>query len=308
MVMNKTGSSQQVPPVFLSAVANCDTTTALLVESGADVGALITGNLTLLHICAESGLTDAVAAIMNTETGQKTACVVNTDGNLPLHLAAMSKHTDCIRSLLPCSGPPYSTMPVDDAATMEKVLEEGSERLVHWHQQAEQKANNSNQTTAVETAETSNTSSVTAPMPDFTNLNISEDNKQKATAFKDKGNAFYKKSDYVQAIEAYSQGLTLDPTNHIIYSNRSACYLALQQLDACLKDAEICRRLVPHWLKGCFRLATARFALGLYEDAAVAAYEGLQLDEGNEELKSLLQRAVKKGQQEHKAKLAGGEA
>ena len=199
-------------------------------------------------------------------------------------------------------------MPVDDAATMEKVLEEGSERLVHWHQQAEQKANNSNQTTAVETAETSNTSSVTAPMPDFTNLNISEDNKQKAAAFKDKGNAFYKKSDYVQAIEAYSQGLTLDPTNHIIYSNRSACYLALQQLDACLKDAEICRRLVPHWLKGCFRLATARFALGLYEDAAVAAYEGLQLDEGNEELKSLLQRAVKKGQQEHKAKLAGGEA
>jgi ankyrin repeat protein len=303
--VNKTGSSQQVPPVFLAAVSNCDSTTALLVESGADVGALITGNLTLLHICAEHGLTAAVAAIMNTETGQKTACVVNTDGNLPLHLAAMSKHIECMNLLIPYSGPPYSTMPVATTETTEALLKEGAERLAQWHERAEQAAKHSdNKSSAPVVEQAESSTSELAPLPEVAQQSVSEANKVKASEWKDKGNAFFKKSDYANAVDAYTKGLELDPTNHIIYSNRSACYHALQQYDDCLKDAEICRRLVPHWLKGCFRLATARFALGRYEDAAVAAYEGLQIDEGSEELKSLLQRAVKKGQQEHRAKTA----
>ena len=52
-------------------------------------------------------------------------------------------------------------------------------------------------------------------------------------------------------------------------------------------------------MKGCFRLANARMALGMYEDAAVAAFEGCKLDEGNSELKSLLKEAVSKGRQQH---------
>lgn len=294
--VNKTGTGQQVPPVFLAAVANCDATTALLVESGADVGALITGNLTLLHICAESGLTAAVAAILNTETGRKTACVVNTDGNLPLHLAAMSKHIEGMRLLLPHSGPPYSTMSVDASGTTEALLQEGAQRLAQWHERA---AASSQSAPLTEQSE--------PRPPQLTNLapqSVSEQDKALAASWKDKGNEFYKKSDFTNAVQAYTKGLEADPTNHIIYSNRSACFHALRQYDACLRDAEVCRRLVPHWVKGCFRLATARFALGLFEDAAVAAYEGLQLDESNEELKSLLQRAVKKGQQEHRAKTA----
>jgi ankyrin repeat protein len=297
--VNRTGSAQLVPPVFLAAVANCDETTALLVESGADVGALITGNLTLLHICAESGLTAAVAAIIKTETGQKTACVVNTDGSLPIHMAAMSKHVDCIKLLLPFSGPPYSTMEPDAHSTMETILKEGADHLAAWHAQSEKKTQNSSSPT-VESSES--TAPQTPPIPDLTQLNITEADKAKGTEWKDKGNAFYKKKDFKSAIEAYSKGLEMDPTNHVIYSNRSACFHALEDYDSCLKDAEICRRLVPQWIKGCYRLATARFALGKYEDAAVAAYEGLQIDQSNDELKSLLQRAVKKGQQEHKAK------
>jgi ankyrin repeat protein len=304
--VNKTGTAQQVPPVFLAAVASCDTTTALLVDSGADVGALISGNLTLLHICAEGGLTAAVSAILRTDLGQKTACVVNTDGNLPLHLAAMSEHEECMRLLLPFSGPPYSSMPLDDPATSAALLREGAERLAAWHAHADRNkppSPPSSSSAAVESPEKS-ADPVAPPMPDLTQLKVSEDDKTQAAAWKDKGNDCYKKSEFAAAIEAYSQGLALDPTNHVIYSNRSACHHALQQHDACLRDAEVCRRLAPHWLKGCFRLATARFALGLFEDAAVAAYEGLQIDAQSEELKSLLQRAVKKGQQEHKAKTA----
>eukprot|EP01031_Cornospumella_fuschlensis_P036381 gene36381-44133_t len=37
----------------------------------------------------------------------------------------------------------------------------------------------------------------------------------------------------------------------------------------------------------------------MFEDAALAAFEGLKLDEKNQELKDLLQEAVRRGQQEH---------
>ena len=63
---------------------------------------------------------------------------------------------------------------------------------------------------------------------------------------------------------------------------------------------QVCRRLDPHWAKGCYRLAAARLELGKYEDAAVAAFEGCKLDESNEELKKLLKKAVKLGQEDHK--------
>ena len=33
---------------------------------------------------------------------------------------------------------------------------------------------------------------------------------------------------------------------------------------------QVCRRLVPTWTKGCYRLAAARLALKQYEDAALA--------------------------------------
>jgi hypothetical protein len=47
-------------------------------------------------------------------------------------------------------------------------------------------------------------------------------------------------------------------------------------------------------------VATARLARQHDEDAAFAAWEGLQPDAENAELKELLQRCVQKGLNEHK--------
>jgi hypothetical protein len=89
------------------------------------------------------------------------------------------------------------------------------------------------------------------------------------------------------------------------YSNRSACYLKLNKNHEALDDAVVCRYLKPTWVKGCFRLATARFAVGKYEDAAVSAWEGLNLDEGNSELETLVTKCIKKGRKEHLEKTKG---
>ena len=68
----------------------------------------------------------------------------------------------------------------------------------------------------------------------------------------------------------------------------------------------MCRRLMPAWPKACFRLAKARLALNMYEDAAVAAFEGCKLDNTNEDLKNLLRECVAKGKEEHQKKIAAG--
>ena len=66
-VTNATG----LPAVFLSAVSGSDACTALLIQQPhVDIGAILQDNLTLLHICAENGLTESVKGIMSHETGQ----------------------------------------------------------------------------------------------------------------------------------------------------------------------------------------------------------------------------------------------
>jgi hypothetical protein len=46
-------------------------------------------------------------------------------------------------------------------------------------------------------------------------------------------------------------------------------------------------------------MAVARLHLERYEDAALAAWEGLQHYQENDELKSLLQKCVKNGRQDY---------
>ena len=95
--------------------------------------------------------------------------------------------------------------------------------------------------------------------------------------------------------------------------------------DDALAAAEEARKLDASWPKACYRMAAARLALKRcatrvlpppplhvalvprsfarrarsYEDAALAAWEGVQMDNNNEELKAILQKAVALGREEH---------
>ena len=83
--------------------------------------------------------------------------------------------------------------------------------------------------------------------------------------------------------------------------------MKLDQPEEALVDAEMARRLKPDWPKACFRMAEARLALKRYEDAALAAYEGLQMDGGNEGLHKLLKTCIELGRAEHVEKMKGEE-
>jgi Flp pilus assembly protein TadD len=55
--------------------------------------------------------------------------------------------------------------------------------------------------------------------------------------------------DFKRAIQLYSDTISLDPLNHILYSNRSAAYIKVNQFKKGLQDALKARELNPQWAK-----------------------------------------------------------
>ncbi|KAI0829345.1 chaperone [Trametes gibbosa] len=100
-----------------------------------------------------------------------------------------------------------------------------------------------------------------------------------ADALKDAGNKAFQAKDYDKAIELFSQGLEIDPTNHVLWSNRSAAKAGKRQWAAALEDAEQCIKVNPTWAKGYARKGAALHGEHRY-DEAIAAYEaGLKVED-----------------------------
>lgn len=115
-------------------------------------------------------------------------------------------------------------------------------------------------------------------------------NKAAAEA-KAKGNEFFTKKKYPEAIEWYSKAIKAEPKDSTFYSNRCAAYMALDKFEEALKDAESCIRLQPSWVKGWYRKGAALMSLSRYEEAAMAFRKGIEIEPQNEDLKARLAEA-----------------
>jgi stress-induced-phosphoprotein 1 len=58
------------------------------------------------------------------------------------------------------------------------------------------------------------------------------------------------------------KAIELDPSNHVLYSNRSACYASLRDFEKALTDANKTVELNPGWSKGYGRKGAALHGLG----------------------------------------------
>ena len=136
---------------------------------------------------------------------------------------------------------------------------------------------------------------------------VSEENKAKAEEAKTIGNVSFAAKDYDAAIESYSTCIRLDPSNHVYYSNRSACYSSKNEHAAAVADALLCVKLSPGFLKGYYRLVSGQLALGDLDGASNAVRAGLALDGDNAELRKQ-ERTIKarRLEAESKARKAGG--
>ena len=113
-------------------------------------------------------------------------------------------------------------------------------------------------------------------------------------AEKEKGTAAFKSKDYKTAVECYTQAISYDPFNHILFSNRSAALLSWKQYSRAIKDAQRCIDLSPKWAKGYYRLGNAYLKLKDYTQACDALRSGLKIDRKNALLKKAYAQALAK--------------
>ncbi|XP_077995250.1 tetratricopeptide repeat protein 28-like [Glandiceps talaboti] len=111
--------------------------------------------------------------------------------------------------------------------------------------------------------------------------NTSISNEEKKALFLDKvkqSNEACQNGDFQRAIRLYSEAISLDPTNHVLYSNRSAAYVKMQQYEKALQDAVKAKELNPKWTKAYYRQGVALQYLGRHADALAAFSSGLAQD------------------------------
>ncbi|XP_063923669.1 tetratricopeptide repeat protein 28 isoform X2 [Zophobas morio] len=107
-------------------------------------------------------------------------------------------------------------------------------------------------------------------------------------------NAACQNGDFATAVALYTDALQLDPTNHILYSNRSAAKLKQGLFAQALQDAITARELCPTWPKAYYRQGVALQCLGRHGDALAAFSQGLAQDPTSQQLLSgLVEASIK---------------
>ena len=126
-----------------------------------------------------------------------------------------------------------------------------------------------------------------------------------ADALKAEGNKLFAAKQFDEAIEKFSQAIELDPSNHVLYSNRSGAYASKKDWQHALEDAKKVTEIKPDWSKGWGRKGTALHGEGDLLGAHDAFEEALKLDPNNAQAKSGLD-AVKRAM-DSEAGGAGGD-
>lgn len=108
---------------------------------------------------------------------------------------------------------------------------------------------------------------------------------QRAFELKEKGNRAFELNQYKSAITLYSEAISHDPANSLLYSNRSFAYFKENLFQESLQDAVISRTLDTTNLKSYFREACALEKLGQILEALSCVWCLLNLEPSNQGLK-----------------------
>ena len=95
--------------------------------------------------------------------------------------------------------------------------------------------------------------------------------------------------------------MACDDANAKVWANRSAARLKLGHFAAAARDAKISRAIDKGYVKAWYREGCALTELGDYESAAVAFFEGMQIDGDNKDLKRGFDDAIARGRKAHAA-------
>ncbi|KAK7116755.1 uncharacterized protein [Littorina saxatilis] len=125
--------------------------------------------------------------------------------------------------------------------------------------------------------------------------------KPQAEQLKEQGNAALKKGSPAEAVLHYTHAVKLEPSNHLLYSNRSLAFLKLDQYYLALQDAQQTIKLQPSWPKGYFRKGEVECKAGHYGMALMSYKQAMILDPTDESIQTAISRVNKEMNKERKA-------
>uniref|UniRef100_A0A8C5AWJ6 RNA polymerase II-associated protein 3 n=1 Tax=Gadus morhua TaxID=8049 RepID=A0A8C5AWJ6_GADMO len=101
-----------------------------------------------------------------------------------------------------------------------------------------------------------------------------------------RGNALFREGKYDDAVECYTRGMSADPYNPVLPTNRASCFHRLKKFSVAESDCNLAIALDSNYFKAFARRGAARFALEKY-DSALEDYETvLKLDPRNADAKT----------------------
>ncbi|XP_076443505.1 hsp70-Hsp90 organising protein-like isoform X2 [Babylonia areolata] len=124
--------------------------------------------------------------------------------------------------------------------------------------------------------------------------------KNQAEQLKEQGNAALKKGNAAEAVLHYTHAVKLEPSNHLLFSNRSLAFLKLDQYYLALQDANQVIRLQPSWPKGYFRKGEVEFKAGQYALALMSYKQAMILDPTDEALHAAVTKTNREMAKERK--------
>ena len=93
----------------------------------------------------------------------------------------------------------------------------------------------------------------------------------KVLELKTAANAFFAAGKYTRAIETYSEAIDVTPSSGkagaILYANRAFCHLKTESFGSAVADAEEAIEMDETYVKGHYRLGSAKMALGKVKEA-----------------------------------------
>lgn len=116
-------------------------------------------------------------------------------------------------------------------------------------------------------------------------------NPQRAADEKERGNEFFHKKRFKEAIICYTRAADWSPADYTLFSNRAAAYMHLEHYELALKDADRCIDMAPTWVKGWFRKGKSLIGLEQFEPAIAALNHASELELNNKEIQDAIRIA-----------------
>jgi len=111
---------------------------------------------------------------------------------------------------------------------------------------------------------------------------------------KEEGNELFKQKKYSLAVERYTEAIKRDPSNHVLYTNRSMAYLKLKAYSEALKDCDKCIELNPKFIKAYLKKGAVYFETKQFQKCFEVYSQALEIDPNNAEVMEEMRKTDEK--------------